>query len=57
MEEAIELELVELNDDELAAVAGGFSVLTLNSTFTNALNNSGNISLTNSSIGNNSSVG
>jgi hypothetical protein len=57
MEKLFDLEPVELNDDELAAVAGGFSVMTLNSTFTNALNNSGNISLTNSMIGSNSSVG
>ena len=57
MEELFDLEPVELNDDELAAVAGGFSVTSTNSTFTNSLNNSENISLTNSSIGNNSSVG
>jgi hypothetical protein len=57
MEELFDLEPVELNDDELAAVAGGFSVTSTNSTFTNSLNNSGNISLTNSSIGSNSSVG
>jgi hypothetical protein len=57
MEELINLEPVELNDDELAAVAGGFSVSSTNSTTTNSLNNSGNVSLTNSSIGNNSSVG
>ena len=56
MEEFIELEPVELNDDELAAVAGGFSLMAINSTFTNALNNSGNIRLTNSHV-NNSSVG
>jgi hypothetical protein len=57
MEKLFDLEPVELNDDELAAVAGGFSVSSTNSTITNSLNNSGNISLTNSSIGNNSSVG
>ena len=56
MEELISLEPVELNDDELAAVAGGFSVTSTNSSITNSLNNSGNISLTNSSIGN-STVG
>jgi hypothetical protein len=52
MEKLIELEPVELNDDELAAVAGGFSVTATNSTITNSLNNSGNISLTNSTISN-----
>jgi hypothetical protein len=52
MEKLIELEPVELNDDELAAVAGGFSVTVTNATVTNSLNNSGNISLTNSSISN-----
>ena len=57
MENLIDLEPVELNDDELAAVAGGFSVTATNSTITNSLNNSGNISLTNSMIGSNSTVG
>jgi hypothetical protein len=57
MKEFIELEPVELNDDELATVAGGFGEMTLNSTFINAFHNSGNISLTNSTIGDNSSVG
>ena len=52
MEEFIELEPVELNDDELATVAGGFSVTSTNSTFTNSLNNSGNVALTNSTISN-----
>jgi DUF4097 and DUF4098 domain-containing protein YvlB len=47
-----ELDPVELNDDELAAVAGGFSVTSINSTFANSLNNSGNIALTNSTISN-----
>ena len=56
MEKFIDLEPVELNDDELAAVAGGFSVTATNSSVTNSLNNSGNISLTNSSIGSNSTV-
>jgi hypothetical protein len=50
--ENIVLEPVELNDDELAAVAGGFTVTSANSTFTNSLNNSGNIALTNSTISN-----
>jgi bacteriocin-like protein len=50
--ENIILEPVELNDNELAAVAGGFSVTSTNSTFTNSFNNSGNIALTNSSISN-----
>jgi ABC-type uncharacterized transport system permease subunit len=54
--EDIALEPVELNDDELAAVAGGFSVTSTNSTFTNSLNGSGNIALTNSTISN-STVG
>jgi hypothetical protein len=52
MEKLTELEPVELNDDELAAVAGGFSVTTTNSTVTNSFNNSGNISLTNSTLTN-----
>ena len=52
MEKLINLEPVELNDDELAAVAGGFSVSATNSTVTNSLNNSGNVSLTNSTISN-----
>ena len=47
-----ELDPVELNDDELAAVAGGFSVISTNSNFTNSFNNSGNIALTNSTISN-----
>jgi hypothetical protein len=57
MENLIDLEPVELNDDELAAVAGGFSVTATNSTITNSLNNSGNISLTNSTIGIGATVG
>ena len=56
MEKYSELEPVELNDDELAAVAGGFSVSATNSTITNSLNNSGNITLTNSTL-TNSTVG
>jgi hypothetical protein len=52
MEKLTELEPVELNDDELAAVAGGFSVTTTNSTVTNSFNASGNISLTNSTLTN-----
>ena len=50
--EKFELDPVELNDDELAAVAGGFSVTSTNSSFTNSLNNSGNIALSNSTISN-----
>ena len=58
MEEFIDLEPVELNDDELAAVVGGFTVMVgTNSNITNSINNSGNITLTNSSIGSNSTVG
>ena len=56
MEELISLEPVELNDDELAAVAGGFSVSATNSIVTNSLNNSANVSLTNSIIGGNATV-
>jgi hypothetical protein len=54
MEKFIELEPepVELNDAELAAVAGGFSVTTTNASVTNSLNNSGNVALTNSSVSN-----
>ena len=47
-----ELDPVELNDDELAAVAGGFTVTATNSTFTNSFNNSGNIALSNSTVSN-----
>jgi hypothetical protein len=43
MEKLIELEPVELNDAELAAVAGGFSVTLTNSNSTNSFNNSGNV--------------
>jgi hypothetical protein len=50
--EKFELDPVELNDDELAAVAGGFSVTSTNSTFTNSFNASGNITLSNSTISN-----
>jgi len=46
------IEPIELTDDELKAVAGGFSVTSTNSTFTNSFNNSGNISLSNSTISN-----
>jgi hypothetical protein len=52
--EDIVLDPVELNDDELAAVAGGFSVTSTNSTITNSLNNSGNVALTNSTLTNSS---
>jgi hypothetical protein len=52
MERIIELEPVELNDAELVAVAGGFSVTTTNASVTNSFNNSGNVALTNSSISN-----
>jgi hypothetical protein len=52
--EKIEFDPVELNDDELAAVAGGFSVTNTNSTVTNSFNGSGNVSLSNSSITNSS---
>jgi hypothetical protein len=45
-----QLDLVELNDTELTAVVGGFNVVVSNSTVTNSFNNSGNISITNSSI-------
>jgi hypothetical protein len=49
------LEPVELNGDELTAVAGGFSiggfnVSQLNSINTNSLNNSGNVFVTDSVI-------
>jgi hypothetical protein len=50
--ESILFEPVELNDDELAAVAGGFSVTATNSSFTNSFNNSGNVTLTNSTVTN-----
>ena len=46
------IEPIELTDDELKAVAGGFAVTGTNSSFANSFNNSGNISLTNSSISN-----
>ena len=47
------IEPVELNDAELAAVAGGFSVsIGANSTLANAFNNSGNITLTNATVSN-----
>lgn len=52
MDKLIELEPVELNDDELAAVAGGFSVTLTNSSTTNSLNNSGNLTFTNSAVSN-----
>jgi len=55
MEKLIELEPVELNDDELAAVVGGFSVTSTNSTFTNSFNASGNVTVSNSTF-NNSSI-
>jgi len=42
------IELIELTDDELKAVAGGFSVTNTNSTVANSFNNSGNISVSNS---------
>ena len=51
-----ELEPVELNDAELAAVAGGLSVSQTNSNITNSINNSGNVAVTNASISN-STVG
>jgi hypothetical protein len=54
MEKFVELEPVELNDAELGAVAGGFSVISTNSAFTNAFNNSGNIALTNATVTNSS---
>ena len=50
--EKFELDPVELNDDELAAVAGGFSVTNTNSTVSNSFNNSGNIALSNSTLTN-----
>jgi hypothetical protein len=48
-------EPVELNDAELAAVSGGFSiggfnVSLSNSSNTNSLNNSGNVAVTNSIV-------
>ena len=46
------LEPVELNDDELAAVAGGQVTVTLTNSLNNSLNNSFNVSLTNSTISN-----
>lgn len=52
MEKFNELEPVELNDDELAAVAGGFSVTLTNSTSTNSFNGSGNLTVTNSTLTN-----
>jgi hypothetical protein len=54
--EKFELDPVELNDDELAAVAGGFSVTSTNSTVSNSFNGSGNITLSNSTL-TNSAVG
>jgi hypothetical protein len=55
MKDFIGLEPVELNDDEIKAVAGGFSiggfnVLFGNSSSTSSLNNSGNVAITNSII-------
>ena len=50
--ENIVLHPVELNDDELAAVAGGFTVTTTNSMVSNSLNNAGNIALSNSTVTN-----
>jgi hypothetical protein len=55
MEKFIELEPVELNDAELAAVAGGFSiggfsVSLSNSSSTNSFDNSGNVSISKSII-------
>jgi hypothetical protein len=57
MEKFVELEPVELNDAELAAVAGGFTVTTGNGTVTNSFNNSGNVALTNSTLTNSSITG
>jgi hypothetical protein len=57
MEEFIDLEPVELNDDELAAVAGGFALSISNSTVTNSQNNSGNVTISNATIGSNSFAG
>jgi hypothetical protein len=54
--EKFELNPVELNDDELAAVAGGFTVTTTNSMVSNSFNNSGNITLTNSMVSGNASL-
>jgi hypothetical protein len=54
--EKFELDPVELNDDELAAVAGGFSVTSTNSTVSNSFNGSGNITFSNSTL-TNSAVG
>ena len=52
--EHFELDPIELNDDELAAVAGGFSVTTgSNSSMTNSLNGSGNITINNSGFAGN----
>jgi hypothetical protein len=47
------IEPIELTDDELKAVAGGFSISNTNSVTTNSFNNlNGDVSLTNSSISN-----
>jgi hypothetical protein len=55
MEKFVELEPVELNDAELAAVAGGaFSVNTTNASVSNSFNGSGNVAVSNSSITNSS---
>jgi hypothetical protein len=54
MEKFVELEPVELNDAELAAVAGGFTVTTGNGAVSNSFNNAGNVALTNSSLTNSS---
>jgi hypothetical protein len=55
MTDFIEPEPIELNDDEITAVAGGFSiggfnVALGNSTSTSSFNNSGNVSISDSII-------
>jgi hypothetical protein len=57
MEKFVELEPVELNDAELAAVAGGFTVTTGNGAVSNSFNNSGNVALNNSTLTNSSITG
>jgi hypothetical protein len=47
MQKSANLEPVELNDAELIAVAGGQTTITNSLNFTNALNNSFNVSATN----------